>query len=330
MSRSYGTGLLTISIVPKTFEDDRRLARALEQLTTEDPTIQLRVDQQSRVVFLGGSGELHLEVVIDRLYREFNVEASVGRPQVAYREALTTGGAGEMKYATRIDGRNHYAHVKLDLSPAEQGSGYIFQNDITGGSIPTEFIGPVDEGVREALAGGVVAGHPVEGVRVRLWDGSYHDVDSSKEAFRVAGFHAALEAARNAAPVVLEPVMLVEVTVPEEHAATVADGLVSRRGQIDSRETRDGTVVIHARVPLAELFGYSTDLRMRTFGCGAFTSRLFGYKPCHIIGRDDDAGDSIVGAPLKPSPGLRDSSVALPEPDDDRPDDDQVHPLNRR
>jgi elongation factor G len=279
---------------------------------------------------LGGSGELHLEIVIDRLAREFNVEASVGRPRIAYKEALTQPASGEMKYATRIDGRNHYAHVKLDLYPADGRSTYVFQNDITGGSIPTEFIASVDAGVREALAGGVVAGHPVEGVRVRLWDGSYHDRDSSNEAFRIAGFHAALDAARNAAPVVLEPVMLGEVTVPEEHADEIVDSLISRRGQIDLRENRNGTIVIHARVPLAGLFGYASDLRMRTFGRGAFTTRFFSYRPCDIVGRSDDAGDSIVGAPLKPRPGLRDSGVALPEPDDDRPDDDQMDQSNRR
>ena len=319
MSASYGTGLLTISIVPKTTEDGRRLTQALDRLTAEDPAIQVRIDQRSHAIFLGCSGELHLEVVIDRLKREFNVEASVGRPQIAYREALTRPGAGETKYATRIDGRNHYAHVKLDLYPADQGSSYVFQNEIAGGSIPTEFIGSVDEGVREALAGGVVAGYPLQGVRVRLWDGSYHDRDSSEEAFRIAGFQAALDAARKAAPVVLEPVMLAEVTVPEEHADEVVDNLISRRGQIDLRENRDGTIVIYARIPLAGLFGYSSDLRMRTFGRGAFKTRFLGYSPCDIVGRDDDAGDSIVGAPLKPRPGLRDSGVALPEPDDDGP-----------
>ena len=321
---TYGTGLLTIRIVPKTFEDDRRLTQALEQLTAEDPTIQVRIDQQSRAVFLGGSGELHLEVLIDRLRRDFNVEASLGRPQIAYREALTRPASGEMKYATRIDGRGHYAHVKLNLYPVEQGSAYIFDNDIAGGSIPQEFIGSVDEGVREALAGGVVAGHPIEGVRVRLWDGSYHAQDSSKEAFRIAGFHAALDAARNAAPVVLEPVMLVEVTVSEEHADQVSDDLTSRLGEVDSRENRDGTIVMHARVPLAELFGYSTDLQMRTLGRGAFKSCFFCYRPRHIVGRDDDDGDSIVGAPLRPKPDLRVSGVALPEPDDESPNDDQI------
>ena len=324
MSGSYGTGLLTISIVPKTTEDGRRLTQALERLTAEDPALQVRIDQQSRAVFLGCSGELHLEVIIDRLHREVNVEASLGRPQIAYREALTQPASGEMKYATCIDGRNHYAHVKLDLYPADQGSSYVFQNDITGGSIPTEFIGSVDEGVREALTGGVVAGHPIEGVRVRLWDGSYHDRDSSEEAFRIAGFQAALDAARKAAPVVLEPVMLVEVTVPEEYAGEVGDNLIGRHGQIDSRENRDGTIVVHARVPLAGLFGYATDLRTRTFGRGAFKTRFYRYEPCHIIGRDEDDGDSIVGASLKPRPGLRNSSVALPEPDDETPNDDQI------
>ena len=321
MSVSDETGLLSIPIKPKTPADEQRLAHALERLTAEDPTIRVQIDRQSREVVLGGTGELHLEIIIDRLNREFKVEASVGRPQIAYREALTRPADGEMKYTNHAGGRGHYAHVKLRLSPALPGTDYVFVNGITGGSIPSPFIESVDAGIREGLSRGVLAGHPIAGVRAELTDGSYHDVDSTNEAFRVAGSLAALDAAQKAAPVLLEPVMLLELTVPEEHVGEVIGNISGRRGLIDSCQNCDGTSVILARALLAELFGYATDLRARTFGRGAFKTRFYRYHSCPAPGGEDDGRDSLVGAPLKPRPNPRVSGVALPEPDDDTDDD---------
>jgi elongation factor G len=229
-----------------------------------------------------------------------------------------------MKYALHMGGRGHYAHVKLRLLGAPRGKDYVFVNCITGGSIPSEFIESVEAGIREALSRGIVAGYPTDGVQVELYDGSYHDVDSTKETFRIAGFLAARDAVQKAAPVLIEPVMLLEVTVPEDQVADVMGNIVGRRGVIDSRQDRDGTCVIQARVPLAELFGYTTDLRARTFGRGAFKTRFYRYQPRRMAGGEADGRESIVGAPLKPKPNLRVSGVALPElreaPDDDQDD----------
>jgi elongation factor G len=327
MSASYETGLLTIPITPKTPDDERRLARALEQLTAEDPTIRVQIDRQSREVVLGGTGELHLEIIVDRLKREFNVEASVGRPQVAYREALTRPAEGEMKYALHIGGRGQYAHVKLRLLGAPRGKDYVFRNCISGNSIPVEFIESVESGVKDCLSRGLIAGYPIHGVQVELYDGSYHDVDSTNAAFKTAGFLAARDAVQKAAPVLLEPVMLLEVTVPEEHVDEVMGNIIGRRGLVDSRQNRDGTCVLLARAPLAELFGYATDLRERTAGRGAFKTRFYRYQPRRAAGGEDGDRESMVGAPLKPVPNLRVSGVALPEPDDakdDDPDDDRL------
>ncbi len=320
MSAPYETGLLYIPIRPKTPDDDQRLARALEQLTAEDPMIRVHIDQQSREAVLGGTGELHLEIIVDRLKREFNVEASVGRPQVAYREALTRPAEGEMKYFRHTGGRGQYAHVKLRLLGAPRGQHYVFVNCITGGSIPFEFIELVEAGVREALSRGLVAGYPTDGVQVELYDGSYHDVDSSNAAFKIAGFLAARDAVQKAAPVLLEPVMLLEVTVPDEHVEDVMVNIIRRRGAIDSRQDLDGTCVVRSRAPLAELFGYATDLRERTSGRGAFKTRFYGYRPRRAAGSDGEGRESMVGAPLKPRLNPRVSGVALPEPDDG-PDD---------
>jgi elongation factor G len=320
MSAPYETGLLYIPIRPKTPDDEQRLARALEQLTAEDPTIRVQVDHQSRESILGGTGELHLEVILDRLKREFNVEATLGVPQVAYREALTRPAEGEMKYFRHTGGRGQYAHVKLRLLGAPRGQDYVFVNCITGGSIPLAFIESVEAGVREALARGIVAGYPTGGVQVELYDGSYHDVDSSDAAFKIAGFLAARDAVQKAAPILLEPVMLLEVTVPDEHVEDVMVDIIGRRGAIDSRQDLDGTCVVLARAPLAELFGYATDLRERTSGRGAFKTRFYGYRPRRAAGGDGDGRESMVGAPLKPKPNPRVSGVALPEPDDGRDD----------
>src|SRR5204862_386980 len=220
---------------------------------------------------IAGMGELHLEIIVDRLKREFSVEATVGKPQVAYKETLTRPADGEMKYAKQTGGRGQYGHVKIHLYPGEPGSGYIFENETTGGSIPKEFIKPVDEGIKEALTRGVLAGYPIDDVRIELYDGSYHDVDSSEMAFKIAGSMAFQDAAKKAKPVLLEPVMRVEVVVPKDYMGDVMGNLSSRRGQIQSQEDRGGTQIISARVPLSEMFGYATDLRSRTQGRATYS-----------------------------------------------------------
>src|SRR5213592_1962476 len=256
--------VISLAIEPKTKVDQEKLGLGLGKLMAEDPTFRVKTDEQTGQVVIAGMGELHLEIIVDRLKREFNVEASVGKPQVAYKETLTRPADGEMKYAKQTGGRGQYGHVKIHLYPGEPGTGYIFENKTTQGSIPKEFIRPVDEGIKEALTRGVLAGYPVDDVRIELYDGSYHDVDSSEMAFKIAGSMAFQDAARKAKPVLLEPVMRVEVVVPKEHMGDVMGNLSSRRGQIQAQEDRGGTQIIQARVPLSEMFRYATDLRSRT------------------------------------------------------------------
>jgi elongation factor G len=265
-------------------------------------------------------GELHLEIVVDRLKREFDVDVTVGKPQVVYKEALTRPADGEMKYAKQTDGHGQYAHAKVRVQPGAPGTGYVFQNELGGAALPKEFIESIEEGIIEAVAHGVLAGYPIDDVRVTLYDGSYHDIDSSEVAFRIAGSLAFQDAAKRAQPILLEPVMRVEVRVPPEYVAGVLAGLSVRRGQIQSQEDRGGTQVVAARVPFSEMLGYATDLRTRTIGRGTYAMQLERYQPCAGPGNDDR--DSLVGAPRRPAPTLRTSSVALPEPEDDRPGDE--------
>jgi elongation factor G len=315
------TGLLSLAIKPRTKADQERLRHGLGTLLTEDPTIRMKTDEATGEVVIGGMGELHLEVIVDRLKREFNVEASVGRPQVAYKETLTRPADGEMKYVERTGGRGQYAHAKIRLHPGEPGSGYVFENEIVGGAIPQEFIKPIDEGIKEALTRGILAGYPVDDVRIVLYDGSYHDVDSSERAFKIAGSMAFDAAAKKAKPVLLEPVMRIGVSVPHEHTGAVMSNLAIRRGHIESQEDREGMHIISALVPLAEMFGYATDLRSRTRGRGTFAMQFARYQPCDPPENEDHGHDSMVGVPRKPMPTRRDSSVALPEPvEDDRGD----------
>ena len=259
-------------------------------------------------------GELHLEIIVDRLKREFEVEALVGKLQVAYKETLTRPADGEMKYARQTGGRRQYGHCKIHVFPGEPGSGCIFESGIAGGAVPEEFIRPIDEGIREALSRGVVAGYPIDDVRIVLYDGSYHDGDSSETAFRIAGLMAFQDAAKKARPVRLEPVMRVEVVVPKEHSAGVMGNLSSRRGQIQSREDRGGMQIIRARVPLSAMFGYATDLRSRTQGLATFSMHFDRYEP---RSPDDLEGpdDPMVRSPQPPVRPLRGSTIALPEPD---------------
>jgi elongation factor G len=278
-SMDFPEPVISLAIEPKTKADQEKLGVGLGKLMAEDPTFRVKTDQQTGEVVIAGMGELHLEIIVDRLKREFNVEASVGRPQVAYKETLTRAADGEMKYAKQTGGRGQYGHAKIHLYPGEPGSGYVFENKITGGAIPKEFIKPIDEGIKEALTRGVLAGYPVDDVRIELYDGSYHDVDSSEMAFKIAGSMAFQDAAKKAKPVLLEPMMRVEVVVPKEHMGDVMGNLSSRRGHIQSQEDRGGTQIVNARVPLSEMFGYATDLRSRTQGRATYSMHFDRYEP---------------------------------------------------
>jgi elongation factor G len=277
-SMDFPEPVISLAIEPKTKADQEKLGLGLQKLMAEDPTFRVNTDPQTGQVIIRGMGELHLEIIVDRLKREFNVEASVGKPQVAYKETLTRPADGEMKYAKQTGGRGQYGHVKIHLFPGEPGTGYVFENEIVGGAIPKEFIKPVDEGIKEALTRGVLAGYPIDDVRIELYDGSYHDVDSSEMAFKIAGSMAFQDAAKKAKPVLLEPMMRVEVVVPKEHMGDVMGNLSSRRGQIQSQEDRGGTQIISARVPLSEMFGYATDLRSRTQGRATYSMHFDRYE----------------------------------------------------
>jgi elongation factor G len=277
-SMDFPKPVISLAIEPKTKSDQEKLGVGLQKLMAEDPTFRVNTDQQTGQVIIAGMGELHLEIIVDRLKREFSVEATVGKPQVAYKETLTRPADGEMKYAKQTGGRGQYGHVKIHLYPGEPGTGYIFENETSGGSIPKEFIKPVDEGIKEALTRGILAGFPIDDVRIELYDGSYHDVDSSEMAFKIAGSMAFQDAAKKARPVLLEPVMRVEVVVPKDYMGDVMGNLASRRGQIQSQEDRGGTQIINARVPLSEMFGYATDLRSRTQGRATYSMHFDRYE----------------------------------------------------
>jgi elongation factor G len=277
-SMDFPKPVISLAIEPKTKADQEKLGVGLQKLMAEDPTFRVQTDQQTGQVIIAGMGELHLDIIVDRLRREFNVEASVGKPQVAYKETLTRPSSGEMKYAKQTGGRGQYGHVKIHLFPGEPGSGYVFENEIKGGAIPKEYIKPVDEGIKEALTRGVLAGYPIDDVRIELYDGTYHEVDSSEMAFKIAGSMAFQDAAKKARPVLLEPVMRVEVVVPKEYMGDVMGNLAGRRGQIQSQEDRGGTQIIAARVPLSEMFGYATDLRSRTQGRATYSMHFDRYE----------------------------------------------------
>jgi elongation factor G len=270
--------VITLAIEPRTKADQEKLGAGLGKLQAEDPTFRVQTDADTGQTVIRGMGELHLEIIVDRLKREFGVEASVGRPQVAYKETLTTPAEAEGRYVRQTGGRGQYGHVKLRIAPRKPGEGFEFLNEIVGGAIPREFIKPVEEGIREALSAGVLAGYPVDDVSVVLYDGSYHEVDSSELAFKIAGSIGFKEAARRANPVLLEPVMRVEVVVPEEYMGDIMGDLSARRGKITSMEARGGTQIVNARVPLSEMFGYATDLRSRTQGRATYTMHFDRYE----------------------------------------------------
>jgi elongation factor G len=267
------------AIEPKTKGDQDKLGIALTRLAQEDPTFRMRTDEETQQTIIGGMGELHLEIIVDRLRREFKVEANVGKPQVAYKEAITKTVEKQGKFVRQSGGKGQYGDVWIRVEPGEPGSGYVFENKVVGGSIPREYIKPVDEGIKEACLSGVLAGYPVLDFKVTLFDGSYHDVDSSEIAFKVAGSMAWKEANRAAGPILLEPIMKVEVTTPKDYMGAITGDLNRRRGMIQAtEEVAGGAQVINANVPLSEMFGYATDMRSATQGRATYTMEFSHYE----------------------------------------------------
>ncbi len=274
----FPTPVISLAIEPKTRQDQEKLGVALGRLAQEDPSFRVTTDQETNQTIISGMGELHLEIIVDRLRREYGVEANVGKPQVAYRETIRKPAKGEEKYARQTGGRGQYGHVVLEIEPMEPGSGFEFVNQIVGGVIPREYIPAVEKGVVEAMEGGILAGYEMVDIRVRLTFGSYHEVDSSEMAFKIAGSIAFKNAAKAASPALLEPVMKVEVVTPEDYMGSVTGDLNSRRGRIEGMTSRPGTQIITSMVPLAEMFGYETDLRSMTQGRAASTMHFARYE----------------------------------------------------
>jgi elongation factor G len=279
--------VISIAIEPRTKADQERLGLSLQKLALEDPSFRVRSDEETGQTLISGMGELHLEIIVDRLMREFKVGANVGRPQVAYRETVTRSAKREGRYVRQTGGRGQYGHVWLTVEPNEQGKGLEFVSRIVGGVVPKEYIPAVEKGLREAAENGVVAGYPVVDVKVTLIDGSYHEVDSSEMAFKIAGSMAFKSACHDAYPVLLEPVMAVEVVAPEEYMGDVIGDLSSRRGRIQKIEARGNTQVIAAHIPLAEMFGYATDLRSKTQGRATYTMQFDHYEPAPVSVSDE-------------------------------------------
>src|SRR5438128_210278 len=276
-SITFPQPVIEIAIEPRTRADQDKMAIALNKLTEEDPTFQIRTDVESGQTIISGMGELHLEVIVDRLFREFKVEANVGRPQVAYRETITREAQAQGKHVRQTGGHGQYGDVWIRVAPNERGKGFEFINAIVGGVIPKEYIKPVENGIRESLENGIIAGYPMIDVKVTLYDGSYHEVDSSEMAFKIAGSLAIREAARKAGPILLEPVMLVEVTTSEDFYGDVIGDINRRRGTILGMESRGAMYVVRAHVPLAEMFGYVNDLRSMTSGRANYSMEFAHY-----------------------------------------------------
>ena len=270
--------VISVAIEPKTKADQEKMGESLAKLSEEDPTFKVSTNEETGQTIISGMGELHLEIIIDRMKREFKVEANVGKPQVAYKETIRKKVEQEGKFVRQSGGRGQFGHVWITVEPNEKGKGYEFENAIVGGSIPKEYINPVSEGIQEAMRNGVLAGYPVEDIKISLFDGSYHDVDSSEMAFKIAGSIAFKEAARKAHPVLLEPIMEVEVVTPEEYMGDVMGDLSSRRGKIEGLTSRKDAQVIKARVPLSDMFGYSTQLRSMTQGRAIYSMQFAFYE----------------------------------------------------
>jgi elongation factor G len=269
--------VISVAVEPKTKADQEKMGIALQRLAKEDPSFRVSSDAESGQTIISGMGELHLEIIVDRMKREFKVEANVGRPQVAYRETIRRSVEQEGRFVRQSGGRGQYGHVWIRLEPLEEGKGYEFANEIVGGTIPREYIPAVDKGVREALQSGVIAGFPVVDVKVALFDGSYHDVDSSEMAFKIAGSMAFKEGFAKAKPVLLEPIMNVEVVTPEEYSGDVIGDLNRRRGQITGMDESPSGKIVTAEVPLSEMFGYATTVRSMSQGRATFTMEFKKY-----------------------------------------------------
>jgi len=278
-SMNFPEPVIQLAVEPKTKADQDRLGQSLVKLAEEDPTFRMHTDQETGQTIISGMGELHLEIIVDRLQREFKVGVNVGKPQVAYRETIKTKVENvEGKFVRQSGGRGQYGHAVITLEPSEPGAGFVFENKIVGGVVPREYIGPIENGAKEACQNGILAGFQMIDVKVTLTFGSYHDVDSNEMAFKIAGSMALKHAAAKANPTLLEPYMKVEVTVPEDYMGDVIGDLNSRRGRIEGMEARAGAQAIRAQVPLAEMFGYATDLRSRTQGRGTYTMQFDHYE----------------------------------------------------
>jgi elongation factor G len=270
--------VIDVAIEPKTKGDLEKMGEALQRLAEEDPTFRVSTNEETGQTIISGMGELHLEIIVDRMKREFKVEANVGKPQVAYKESLTKKVTAEGKFVRQSGGRGQYGHVWLEIEPNEKGKGFIFENAIIGGTVPKEYIRPVEQGIMEAMRNGVLAGYPVEDVKVKLFDGSFHPVDSNEMAFKIAGSMGFKEGARKAGAVLLEPIMSVEVVTPEEYLGDVMGDLNSRRGRIEGMTPRKDAQVVKAYVPLSEMFGYATSMRSMTQGRALYSMHFSHYE----------------------------------------------------
>ncbi|MGN1081164.1 MAG: elongation factor G, partial [Acutalibacteraceae bacterium] len=290
-SMEFPEPVIRVAIEPKTKAGQEKMGIALQKLAEEDPTFKCYTDEETGQTIIAGMGELHLEIIVDRMLREFKVEANVGKPQVAYKETIRKPSDVDYKYSRQSGGRGQYGHVKIKVEPNESGKGYEFINSVVGGAIPKEYIPAVDAGIKGAMNSGILAGYPVVDCKVTLYDGSYHEVDSSEMAFKIAGSIAFKEAMKKSDAVLMEPIMKVTVTVPTEYLGDVIGDLNSRRGQVNSMESRTGTEQVVAFVPLSEMFGYSTDLRSKTQGRGQYVM-----EPSHYTEVPKSVAEKIIAA----------------------------------
>ena len=293
-SMEFPEPVIRVAVEPKTKAGEEKMGIALMKLAEEDPTFRTYTDEETGQTIIAGMGELHLEIIVDRLLREFKVEANVGKPQVAYKETIKATADQDTKYARQSGGKGQYGHCKITIEPNESGKGFEFQNKIVGGAIPKEYIPAVDAGIQGAMQSGIVAGYPVVDAKVTLYDGSYHEVDSSEMAFKIAGSMAFKEAMRKADPVLMEPIMKVVVVVPDEYMGFVVGDISSRRGQMEGSENINGAVQIRANVPLSEMFGYATDLRSGTQGRGQYVM-----EPSHYSELPKSVAETIIAKRMK-------------------------------